>query len=67
MAMEYNCQLNIYKLTKKIYTLQDMLSSFETPVVEIFEKGIDKNKQIKENLQIDHDWDDDDDDRLRYD
>ena len=44
-----------------------MLSSFEKPVVEIFEKGIDKNKQIKENLQIDKDWDDDDDDRLRYD
>jgi hypothetical protein len=65
MAMEYNRYLNIYKLKKKIYTLEDMLSCFENPVVEYFEKGIDKRQQIKENLKNDDDWDDED--RLMYD
>tara|TARA_R110002012_G_C11542406_1_gene601574 strand:+ start:62 stop:1045 length:984 start_codon:yes stop_codon:yes gene_type:complete len=65
MAMEYNRDFKIYKLKKKIYTIQDMLSCYENPVVEYFEKGIDKRKQIKENLKNDDDWDDED--RLMYD
>ena len=42
-----------------------MLTCFENPVVEYFEKGIDKRQQIKENLKNDDDWDDED--RLMYD
>ena len=60
MAMEYNRNLNIYKLTKKKYTMQDMLSCFENPRIEQFEIGVNNTKQITEQLQIDHDEDDDD-------
>ena len=63
MAMEYNRNLNIYKLTKKKYTMQDMLSCFENPRIEQFEIGVNNTKQTTEQLQID---DDDDDDWWRY-
>lgn len=64
MAMEYNRDLNIYKLTKKKYTIQDTMSCFEIPKIEHFEIGVNNTKQVKENLQIDDDWDDD---WMRYD
>ena len=66
MAMQYNRDLNIYKLAKKKYTLEEMLVAFENPKIENFEIGVNNTKQTKEKLQIDND-NEEEDDWWRYD
>lgn len=63
MAVEHNIDTNTHKLVRKVFTLQDLIISFNTPNVESFVIGTTKQKQNKlsRNDDVDSDIDSDSD------
>lgn len=51
MAMEYNQETNTHTLVKKVFTIKDLLETFENPQVEYFEiGGINTKDDVVQNL-----------------
>ena len=64
MAMEYNNDTNTHTLVRKVFTLQDMTVSFDTPSVESFVLGKLRDEEISRrsiSANSNESYDDDDD------